>query len=52
MNLLLQEFNDVFATPTSLLPARCHNHHIHLLLDTALVVVRPYRYPQLVKDEL
>jgi hypothetical protein len=29
-----------------------HNHRIHLLLDTALVAIRPYRYPQLMNDEL
>jgi hypothetical protein len=50
MTLLLQEFEDVFATSTRLPPPRRHNHHIHLLPDT--LPVRPYRYPQLVKDEL
>jgi hypothetical protein len=52
LNLLLVEFADVFTTPTGLLPPRRHNHCIHLLPDTAPVAVRPYRYPQLVKDEL
>jgi hypothetical protein len=33
-------------------PPRCHNHHIHLLPDTPPIAVWPYRYPQLVKDEL
>jgi hypothetical protein len=52
LNLLLEEFADVFAAPTGLPPPHRHNHRIHLLLDTAPVAVRPYRYPQLVKDEL
>jgi hypothetical protein len=52
MATLLQEFDDIFTIPTGLSPPRCHNHRIDLLLDTAPIVVRPYRYPQLVKDEL
>jgi hypothetical protein len=52
MDLLLQEYTVVFDTPIGLpLPHR-HNHHIHLLLDTSPVAIWPYRYPQLVKDEL
>jgi hypothetical protein len=53
MLLLLEEFEDVFATPVGLPPPPCrHNHRIHLLPDTAPVAIRPYHYPQLVKDEL
>jgi hypothetical protein len=52
MFLLLQGFEDVFTTPTGLPPSCCHNHRIHLFPDSPPVVVRPYRYPQLVKDEL
>jgi hypothetical protein len=52
MHLLLQEFDDVFATPTGLPPVQRHNHRIHLLPDTPPVAVRPYRYMQLMKDEL
>jgi hypothetical protein len=34
-------------------PPGCRlNHHIHLQPGTTPIVVRPYRYPQLVKDEL
>jgi len=33
-------------------PQRPYDHLIHLLLGTALMVGRPYRYPQLQKDEL
>jgi hypothetical protein len=52
MPLLLQEFEDVFVTPTGLPPPRQFNHRIHLLPDTPPIAVCPYRYPQLVKDEL
>jgi hypothetical protein len=52
LNLLLEEFTDVFTAPTGLPPPRRHNHCIHLLPDTTPVAVWPYRYPQLVKDEL
>jgi hypothetical protein len=52
MHLLLQEFDDVFTTPTGLPPIQRHNHRIHLVPDTPPVAVRPYRYPQLVKDKL
>jgi hypothetical protein len=45
MDLLLQEYTTVFDTPIRLSPRRRHNHHIHLLLDTLPVAVRPYRYP-------
>jgi hypothetical protein len=49
---LLDSFEDVFAEPTGLPPARPCDHRIHLLPNTAPVAVRPYRYPQLQKDEL
>lgn len=49
--LLLAEFSDIFKTPQGLLPARASDHHIHLLSDMPPVVVRPYRYPQFLKDE-
>jgi hypothetical protein len=52
MAAFLRDFDNVFATPTGLPPPRRHNHHIHLIPETAPVAVRPYRYPQLVKDEL
>jgi hypothetical protein len=48
----LDEFADVFATPTSLPPSRPVDHRIHLLPGTDPIVVRPYRYPQLLKDEI
>jgi hypothetical protein len=49
---LLQQHNDIFDEPQGLPPVRPCDHHIHLLPDTAPVAVRPYRYPQLQKDEL
>jgi hypothetical protein len=50
LDLLLAEFEDVFATPTGLPPQRSRDHRIHLLPGTASV--RPYHYPRLQKDEL
>lgn len=52
LDLLLAEFAEVFATPSGLSPQRSRDHHIHVLPGTAPVAVRPYRYPQLQKDEL
>jgi hypothetical protein len=50
--LLLEEFADVFISPTGLPPPRACDHHIHLLPNTEPVAVRPYRYPYLLKDEI
>jgi hypothetical protein len=52
MDSQVQQFDDVFSSPTGLPPARPCDHRIHLMPSTTLVVVRPYRYPQLQKDEL
>jgi hypothetical protein len=52
MPLLLAEFEDLFAAPRGLPSARAMDHRIHLLPDTPPVAVRPYRYPQLLKDEI
>ena len=52
MDPLLASFQDVFEPPTGLPPARECDHRIHLLPNTTPVAVRPYRYPQLQKDEL
>jgi hypothetical protein len=49
---LLQSFADVFAAPSGLPPARSCDHRIHLKPNSGPVAVRPYRYPQLQKDEL
>jgi len=52
LDVLLQQHAVVFTEPTGLPPARAYDHRIHLLPGTAPVAVRPYRYPQLQKDEL
>ncbi|WVZ77751.1 hypothetical protein U9M48_025578 [Paspalum notatum var. saurae] len=52
LDSLLLQFDDVFREPCGLPPARPFDHRIHLLPGTAPVAVRPYRYPQLQKDEL
>ena len=52
MDLLLLQQSVVFDKPTGLPPVRPYDHRIHLLPGTAPVAVRPYRYPQLQKDEL
>jgi hypothetical protein len=49
---LLESFADVFAAPAGLPPPRECDHRIHLKPNTEPVAVRPYRYPQLQKDEL
>ncbi|KAK1683724.1 hypothetical protein QYE76_044572 [Lolium multiflorum] len=49
---LLQQHSDIFTEPQGLPPARACDHRIHLLPGTPPVAVRPYRYPQLQKDEL
>jgi hypothetical protein len=49
---LLQHHTAIFEEPQGLPPAQSYDHRIHLLPGKALVTVRPYRYPQLQKDEL
>ncbi|KAK1681113.1 hypothetical protein QYE76_041961 [Lolium multiflorum] len=49
---LLQQHGDLFDEPQGLPPSQPCDHRIHLLPNTAPVAVRPYRYPQLQKDEL
>ena len=52
LDRLLLQYDDIFAEPTGLPPQRPYDHRIHLLPGTAPTAVRPYRYPQLQKDEL
>jgi hypothetical protein len=52
LQALLDAHTDIFVMPQGLPPPRCHDHHIRLLPGTAPVAVRPYRYPQPLKDEL
>ncbi|KAK1644564.1 hypothetical protein QYE76_062369 [Lolium multiflorum] len=49
---LLQQHGAIFEEPQGLPPPRACDHRIHLLPGSAPVAVRPYRYPQLQKDEL
>ena len=49
---LLQQHGDIFTEPQGLPPTRAYDHRIHLLPGSPPVAVRPYRYPQLQKDEL
>jgi hypothetical protein len=43
---------DVFVEPTDLPPPRPFDHRIHLLPSTQPITVRPFRYPQLLKDKI
>jgi hypothetical protein len=49
---LLQAYADIFAEPHGLPPPRRHDHRIHLLSGMPPVAVWPYRYLQLLKDEV
>ncbi|KAI3522148.1 hypothetical protein L1887_11628 [Cichorium endivia] len=49
---ILKEFADVFELPVGLPPPRGHEHAITLKTGTEPVNVRPYRYPQLQKNEI
>jgi len=49
---MLNSFADVFEPPIGLPPQRPCDHRIHLLPDSQPAAVRPYRYPQMQKDEL
>jgi hypothetical protein len=52
LDVLLEQQGAIFSEPTGLPPPRPYDHRIHLLPGTEPVAVRPYRYPQLQKDEL
>jgi hypothetical protein len=49
---LLLSYADIFEEPHGLPPCQHHDHRIHLVPDSPLVAMRPYRYPQLLKDEI
>lgn len=49
---LIDHFETLFQTPTSLPPERITDHHIHLLLQATPVNVRPYQYPHYQKQEI
>jgi hypothetical protein len=52
LDVLLEQQGAIFSEPTRLPPPRPYDHRIHLLPGAEPVAVRPYRYPQLQKDEL
>jgi hypothetical protein len=52
LQALLQTYSDIFEQPKGLPPPPRHDHRIHLLRGTAPIAVKPYRYPQLLKDEV
>lgn len=52
MSAVQHEFAELFEPPRGLPPVRRQDHRIHLKPGTEAVVVRPYRYPQLQKDEI
>jgi hypothetical protein len=49
---LSHSFEDVFSEPSGLPPPQACDHRIYLKPNTEPVVVHPYRYPQLQKNEL
>ena len=51
VELLLQEFGEVFETPTGLPPMRGHELQITLMEGSQPVCQRPYRYPFYQKNE-
>jgi hypothetical protein len=52
LQLILKEFEDVFAVSTGLPPARVYDHHIPLLPGSIPVNSRPYRYSPFHKTEI
>ncbi|QHO43351.1 Transposon Ty3-I Gag-Pol polyprotein [Arachis hypogaea] len=52
VQLLLDEYQEVFKEPEQLPPQRKIEHQIHLLPETNPVNVRPYRYPHFQKEEI
>jgi hypothetical protein len=49
---LLEEYQDVFATPQGLPPERQYDHSIPTLPNAVPINSRPYRYSPLHKDEI
>ncbi|KAJ9558601.1 hypothetical protein OSB04_013215 [Centaurea solstitialis] len=52
LDSVLQQFSEMFEMPAGLPPHRDHEHAIVLKGGTEPINVRPYRYPQLQKDEI
>jgi hypothetical protein len=49
---LIQEYGEIFQTPSSLPPSRQYDHSITLLPNSTPVNTRPYRYSPDHKDEI
>ncbi|KAG8483504.1 hypothetical protein CXB51_022371 [Gossypium anomalum] len=49
---MLDEFGDVFQVPKGLPPSRLHDHRIPLKDESAVIKIRPYRYPAIQKTEI
>lgn len=52
LTALLDSFTDIFEEPKGLPPPHRHDHRITLLTSATPIVVRLYRYPQLLKDDI
>ena len=52
MAKLLGKFSYIFATPSGLPLVQEHDHAIVLEEGTSPISVRPYRYPQIMKNEI
>ncbi|XP_026419514.1 uncharacterized protein LOC113315452 [Papaver somniferum] len=52
LKALLQQYADIFRTPTSLPPERLQDHRIPLIGGATPVNIRPYRYPYFQKTEI
>lgn len=52
MSTLIDEYKEVFNLPMGLPPARGREHAIRLYEGSQPVNVRPYRYPQIKKEEI
>ncbi|XP_019450613.1 PREDICTED: uncharacterized protein LOC109352884 [Lupinus angustifolius] len=52
IQLLLDNYKNIFQTPTSLPPSRTHDHHIPLIPSSTPVTSKPYRYPHSQKDTM
>ncbi|KAL9408472.1 hypothetical protein AB3S75_046939 [Citrus x aurantiifolia] len=50
--ILLHTYRNLFLPPTASPPHHTIDHKIHLLPNTTLVNVRPYRYPHFQKNEM
>ena len=52
VNKILQEFGDLFHSPTGLPPPRKQDQAINLKEGAGIPHIRPYRYPHYLKNEI